>query len=68
MTRTRDPEDGRAFQVAMTDKGEQLLRDGLNAPIPCLATDLVQRLTSAQRRQLHALLERIEPGERIASG
>jgi DNA-binding MarR family transcriptional regulator len=64
ITRTRDPEDGRAFQVAMTDEGERRLRAGLKAHIPRLDTDVVQRLTAAQRRQLQNLLGRIDPGER----
>ena len=63
ISRTRDPEDGRAFQVAMTDEGETLLRAGLAAHIPRLSTELVQRLSPSQRRQLRALLERVDPGQ-----
>ena len=47
-TRTRGPEDGRAFQVATTVEGERLLRAGLTAHVPRLDTDLVQRLTAAR--------------------
>ena len=61
--RVRDPEDGRAFQVAITEKGEHALRAGLEAHIPRLDTEVVTRLTAAQRRQLQALLTRIDPGE-----
>ncbi len=64
ITRTRDPEDGRAFQVAMTGEGERLLRAGLKGHIPRLDTGVVQRLTTTQRRQLQNLLGRIDPGER----
>lgn len=63
ITRTRDPEDGRAFHVAMTDEGERLLRAGLKAHTPRLDTELVQPLTVTQRRQLRALLERVDPGQ-----
>ena len=61
ISRTRDPQDGRAFQVALTTEGERLLREGLQAHIPRLGTELVQRLTEAQRRQLRSLLDRIDP-------
>jgi DNA-binding MarR family transcriptional regulator len=64
IVRTRDPEDGRAFQVAMTGEGERLLREGLKAHTPRLDAELVQRLTTTQRRQLQNLLSRIDPGER----
>jgi DNA-binding MarR family transcriptional regulator len=64
--RVRDPEDGRAFQVALTDTGEAALRAGLKAHIPRLDTEVVTRLTAAQRRQLQDLLSRIDPGERTA--
>lgn len=63
IARTRDPEDGRAFQVAMTDEGERLLRAGLKAHTPRLDAELIQRLSPAQRRQLRALLERVDPGQ-----
>lgn len=61
--RVRDPQDGRAFQVAMTEKGQQALRAGLKAHIPRLDAEVVTRLTPAQRRQLQTLLARIDPGE-----
>lgn len=61
--RTRDPEDGRAFHVALTAAGEQALRAGLKAHIPRLDAEVVTRLTVAQRRQLQTLLARIDPGE-----
>jgi DNA-binding MarR family transcriptional regulator len=64
--RVRDPEDGRAFQVALTDAGEAALRAGLKAHIPRLDTEVGTRLTVAQRRQLQDLLSRIDPGERTA--
>jgi DNA-binding MarR family transcriptional regulator len=64
IARTRDPEDGRAFQVAMTDEGERQLRAGLKAHTPRLDAELVQRLTVTQRTQLQNLLGRIDPGER----
>jgi DNA-binding MarR family transcriptional regulator len=67
ISRTRDPEDGRAFHVAMTEGGESLLRAGLAAHIPRLSTDLVQRLSPTQRRQLRALLERVDPGQETDS-
>jgi DNA-binding MarR family transcriptional regulator len=62
--RVRDPEDGRAFQVALTDTGQAALRAGLKAHIPRLDTEVVTRLTANQRRQLQDLLSRIDPGER----
>jgi DNA-binding MarR family transcriptional regulator len=65
--RVRDPEDGRAFQVALTDRGQAALRTGLKAHIPRLDTEVVTRLTAAQRRQLQDLLSRIDPGERTAA-
>lgn len=65
--RVRDPEDGRAFQVAMTPAGERALRAGLRAHIPRLNTELVDRLTLAQRRHLQDLLTRIDPGETPAA-
>jgi DNA-binding MarR family transcriptional regulator len=65
--RVRDPQDGRAFQVAMTEKGEQALRAGLKAHIPRLDTEVITRLTPAQRRQLQTLLARIDPGETSAA-
>ena len=61
--RERDPEDGRAFRVAMTEAGQQALRAGLKAHIPRLDANLLQRLTPAQRHQLENLLSRIDPGE-----
>jgi len=67
ISRTRDPEDGRAFHVAMTDEGELLLRAGLEAHTPRLSAELVQRLSPAQRRQLRALLERVDPGQETDS-
>ncbi|MFL6113356.1 MAG: MarR family winged helix-turn-helix transcriptional regulator [Catenulispora sp.] len=64
--RERDPEDGRAFQVALTDTGQAALRAGLKAHIPRLDTEVATRLTAAQRRQLQDLLRRIDPSERTA--
>ena len=61
--RVRDPEDGRAFHVALTDAGQAALRAGLKAHIPRLDTEVVTRLTANQRRQLQDLLSRIDPGE-----
>jgi DNA-binding MarR family transcriptional regulator len=61
--RVRDPEDGRAFQVVLTDTGQAALRAGLEAHIPRLDTEVVTRLTANQRRQLQDLLSRIDPGE-----
>lgn len=63
--RERDPQDGRAFLVALTDAGKTALRDGLEAHIPRLDTEVVGRLTPAQRRQLQELLGRIDPGETL---
>ena len=65
--RVRDPEDGRAFQVAMTLEGERALRAGLEAHIPRLHAKVVVKLTPAQRRQLQTLLARIDPGETSAA-
>jgi DNA-binding MarR family transcriptional regulator len=62
--RTRDPEDGRAFQVALTTVGEQALRAGLEAHIPRLEAEVITRLTPAQRDRLQTLLAHIDPGER----
>ncbi|MEU0880460.1 MarR family transcriptional regulator [Lentzea sp. NPDC005914] len=62
--RTRDPEDGRAFQVALTAAGEQALRAGLEAHIPRLEAELISRLTPAQRHRLQTLLAHVDPGER----
>jgi DNA-binding MarR family transcriptional regulator len=64
--RVRDLEDGRAFQVALTDTGQAALRAGLKAHIPRLDAELVTRLTANQRRQLQDLLTRIDPGETTA--
>ncbi|MEW2120590.1 MarR family winged helix-turn-helix transcriptional regulator [Streptomyces sp. NPDC005474] len=64
--RVRDPQDGRAFQVALTDAGEAALRAGLKAHIPRLEAEVATRLTAAQRRQLQDLLSRIDPGEASA--
>jgi DNA-binding MarR family transcriptional regulator len=64
--RIRDPQDGRAFQVTLTDTGQAALRAGLKAHIPRLDTAVVTRLTAAQRRQLQHLLSRIDPGETTA--
>jgi DNA-binding MarR family transcriptional regulator len=61
--RERDPQDGRAFRVALTDAGESALRAGLKAHIPRLDAEMINRLTAAQRRQLQDLLRRIDPGE-----
>ncbi len=61
--RIRDPQDGRAFQVALTGAGEAALRTGLEAHIPRLDTEMISRLTAAQRRQLQDLLTRVDPGE-----
>ena len=61
--RERDPQDGRAFRVALTDAGQAALRAGLEAHIPRLDTEVISRLTAAQRRQLQDLLRRIDPGE-----
>src|SRR3954454_6731487 len=61
--RERDPQDGRAFQVALTDAGQSALRAGLKAHIPRLNTEMISRLTAAQRRQLEDLLRRVDPGE-----
>ena len=65
--RVRDPEDGRAFQVALTDAGQAALRAGLEAHIPRLDAEMINRLTAAQRRQLQDLLRRIDPGETTAT-
>lgn len=61
--RVRDPADGRAMQVALTDTGQAALRAGLKAHIPRLDTEVVTRLTANQRRQLQDLLSRVDPGE-----
>lgn len=61
ITRTRDPQDGRAFIVTLTPEGRRLLEIGLEAHIPRLHTELLARLTPAQQRQLHGLLARIDP-------
>ena len=65
--RVRDPHDGRAFQVALTDAGQAALRAGLKAHIPRLDAEMINRLTAAQRRQLQDLLRRIDPGETTAT-
>jgi DNA-binding MarR family transcriptional regulator len=65
--RVRDPQDGRAFQVALTEAGQAALRAGLKAHIPRLDTEVITRLTAAQRRQLQDLLTRIDPGETTAT-
>lgn len=65
--RERDPQDGRAFQVALTDAGQAALRAGLKAHIPRLDAEMINRLTAAQRRQLQDLLRRIDPGETTAT-
>ena len=49
--RERDPQDGRAFRVALTDAGQAALRAGLKAHIPRLDAEMINRLTAAQRRQ-----------------
>lgn len=65
--RERDPQDGRAFLVSLTDAGEAAVRAGLEAHIPRLDAEVLTRLTPAQRRQLQDLLGRIDPGETTAS-
>jgi DNA-binding MarR family transcriptional regulator len=65
--RERDPQDGRAFLVSLTDAGQAAVRAGLEAHIPRLDAELISRLTAAQRRQLQDLLSRIDPGERTAN-
>jgi DNA-binding MarR family transcriptional regulator len=65
--RERDPQDGRAFRVALTDAGQAALRAGLKAHIPRLDAEMINRLTAAQRRQLQDLLRRIDPAETTAT-
>jgi DNA-binding MarR family transcriptional regulator len=65
--RERDPQDGRAYRVALTDTGQAALRAGLKAHIPRLDAEMINRLTAAQRRQLQDLLRRIDPGETTAT-
>jgi DNA-binding MarR family transcriptional regulator len=59
--RSRDPEDGRAYLVGMTDAGAEALRLGLEAHIPRLEEEVLGHLTPAMRRSLHALLTRLDP-------
>jgi DNA-binding MarR family transcriptional regulator len=63
ITRVRHPGDGRAFQVALTDQGQDSLLAGLRAHIPRLDHEVVAHLTTSQLRQLQVLLRRIDPGE-----
>ena len=65
--RERDPQDGRAFLVSLTNAGQAAVRAGLEAHIPRLNAELISRLTAAQRRQLQDLLSRIDPGETSAT-
>src|SRR3954453_20103205 len=58
--RTRDPQDGRAFIVALTPEGRRLLELGIEAHVPRLHTELLGRLTPAQQRQLRTLLARVD--------
>lgn len=67
ISRERDPQDGRAFLVSLTDAGQAAVRAGLEAHIPRLNAELISRLTAAQRRQLQDLLSRIDPGETSAT-
>ncbi|MEY9848385.1 MarR family winged helix-turn-helix transcriptional regulator [Streptacidiphilus sp. MAP5-3] len=59
--RTRDPDDGRAYLVALSLRGERLLRKGLTAHVPRLDDEVLGHLTPAQQRQLHSLLSRLDP-------
>ncbi|SEK34139.1 MarR family winged helix-turn-helix transcriptional regulator [Streptacidiphilus jiangxiensis] len=59
--RTRDPEDGRAYLVGMTDAGTEALRLGLEAHVPRLEAEVLGHLTDAQRGVLHTLLTRLDP-------
>jgi DNA-binding MarR family transcriptional regulator len=58
--RTRDPQDGRAFIVKLTPEGRRLLELGIEAHVPRLHTELLDRLTPTQQRQLRRLLARID--------
>ncbi|WP_198035385.1 MarR family winged helix-turn-helix transcriptional regulator [Streptacidiphilus rugosus] len=67
VVRSPDPEDGRAYLVELTGEGRRLLRAGIEAHTPRLDDEVLGPLTPAQRRQLHALLTRVDPtlrGER----
>jgi DNA-binding MarR family transcriptional regulator len=67
VVRSPDPEDGRAYLVALTREGRRLLQAGIEAHTPRLDDEVLGHLTPTQRRQLHALLTRVDPtlrGER----
>ena len=59
--RSRDPEDGRAYLVRLTEAGSRALRLGLEAHIPRLEEEVLAPLTPAQRRSLLAVLTRLDP-------
>jgi DNA-binding MarR family transcriptional regulator len=59
--RTRDPDDGRAYLVALSTEGVRLLRLGLEAHIPRLDDEVLGHLKPAQQRQLHGLLTQLDP-------
>ena len=59
--RSRDPEDGRAYLVRLTEAGSEALRLGLEAHIPRLEEEVLAPLTPTQRRSLQAILTRLDP-------
>ncbi|RAG82828.1 MarR family transcriptional regulator [Streptacidiphilus pinicola] len=59
--RTRDPEDGRAYLVGLTEAGSEALRLGLEAHVPRLEEEVLAPLTPAQRRALQGILVSLDP-------
>ena len=69
--RAADPEDGRAYRIALTDKGRDLLRDERLRRLHVIA-EALEPLSPAQRTDLASLLDTInatleDRGGRIGS-
>ena len=56
--RAADPEDGRAYRIALTDKGRDLLRDERLRRLHVVA-EALEPLSPAQRTELASLLDTI---------
>ncbi len=58
VSRERNPEDRRAYQVAITDRGSAALRKAEDN-VPAFLDDVFAPLTGAERAQLTALLGKV---------
>jgi DNA-binding MarR family transcriptional regulator len=59
--RSRDPDDGRAYLVGLTEAGAEALRLGLEAHIPRLEDEVLGHLSASERGALRTLLTRLDP-------